>query len=78
MARKVEVSVRIFGGLPVDVELTMQPAEPDVGIFSDYIDDWEIVGINGQLKKCDWVQKKLDNDAKALEAFLDECYEALS
>ncbi len=36
---KVSFSSTIKGGLPVDVEATIAPAEPDVGIFCDYTDE---------------------------------------
>jgi hypothetical protein len=32
----------ILGGLPVTVEIAIARAEPDVGIFSDYVEDWSI------------------------------------
>ncbi len=36
---KVSFSSTIKGGLPVDVEASIAPAEPDVGIFCDYTDE---------------------------------------
>lgn len=40
----------ILGGLPVTVEISIVRAEPDVGIFSDYIEDWHITYVNGKRK----------------------------
>lgn len=35
----MQTDVRILGGLPVTIEFTMQGAEPDVGIMSDYVEE---------------------------------------
>lgn len=40
----VETTVR--NGFPVIVFVNMQPAEPDVGIMADCIDDFEVVTTN--------------------------------
>lgn len=40
----------ILGGLPVTVEIAIARAEPDVGIFSDYVEDWHITHVNGKRK----------------------------
>lgn len=55
-----EAQVSILGGLLVDVEFTVAPAEPDVGIMSEYVDWYEIVGVNGKRKKnTDWIANKI-------------------
>lgn len=38
----VEFETRILGGLPVIVRAKILPAEPDVGIFSRWVDDFDI------------------------------------
>lgn len=56
-----ELETTVLGGLPVTVEYTVAPSEPDVGIFSSYVDDWCIVAINGRsVKKCDWLHRRID------------------
>lgn len=56
-----EIDLRILGGLPVTVEFTVAPAEPDVGIFSAYVDDWWITAINGRpVKNCAWLDRRID------------------
>ena len=35
--------ITLFGFLPVTVSYTVQPAEPEIGLFHSYIDDWEII-----------------------------------
>jgi len=42
MGTTVNFDTYILGGLQVHVKATMAPAEPDVGIFSSYIDDFEM------------------------------------
>lgn len=55
-----ETDITVLGGLPVTVEYTTQPAEPDVGIMSGYVDDWSIVAINGRaVKKCAWLERRI-------------------
>ena len=59
----------VKGGFPVTVWFTMGSAEPDVGIMSDYIDDWCVTtrdGCNGE-----W----LNLTEKQEQALLDEVYE---
>lgn len=38
----VEFETSILGGLPVIVRAKILPAEPDVGIFSRWVDDFDI------------------------------------
>ena len=37
----------IKGGLPVRVVATIAPAEPDVGLFESWVDDWEFYWLKG-------------------------------
>lgn len=74
-----EADIRILGGLPVTVAYSVQSAEPDVGIMSDYVDDWYIVAVNGRVPKTKkgkafaWIYSRL---TKADErAILDELNE---
>ncbi len=61
---KYQMDTYIFEGLPVIVEFTMARAEPDVGIMSDYVDEWWFTHANG---------KKLnDIQAGVLAAILSE------
>ena len=59
----------VKGGFPVTVFFNMGAADPDVGIMSDYIDDWCITTQDGA--NCDWL--KLTE--KQEQALLDEIYE---
>ena len=45
------VETTVLGGLPVEVDFAVYPAEPDVGIFSPYADDFKIVAVGGKPKK---------------------------
>lgn len=42
---KHQCDTTILGGLPVTIEYTVARAEPDVGIMSDYVDEWYITHI---------------------------------
>lgn len=59
----------VKGGFPVTVYFNMGTAEPDVGIMSDYIDDWCLTTQDGA--NCDWL--KLTE--KQEQALLYEIYE---
>jgi len=43
-----EQDVTILGGLPVTVSFTIQRAEPDVGIMSDYPEDVYVERVKGK------------------------------
>lgn len=53
--------ITVLGGLPVTVEWTVGVAEPDVGIMSDYVDEWHITYIaNRRCKRSpDWLYKRI-------------------
>ena len=69
-------SIRILGGLPITVEFTTAPAEPDVGIFSPYLDDWWITHIaNRRLKKpthADWIYNRLAASKPATDRLIQD------
>lgn len=74
-----ETDIRILGGLPVTIEYTVQGAEPDVGIMSGYVDDWYIVAINGRaVKKCDWLDRRIDATKGEGERIIEALNEAAS
>lgn len=66
----MQATVKVLGGLEITVEFTACGAEPDVGIMSDYFEDWSICEIAGRpLRKkesAEWIYKRLskrDNEA---------------
>ena len=68
----MEATVKVMGGLEITVEFTACRAEPDVGIMSDYFEDWSICEIAGRpLRKkesADWFYKRLSKrDETAIE-----------
>ena len=68
----MQVEVKVLGWLSITVEFTPYAAEPDVGIMSDYFEDWSIVEIAGRpLRKkesADWIYKRLSKrDESAIE-----------
>lgn len=77
----MEVKVNVMGGLEITVEFTACRAEPDVGLMSDYFEDWSICEIAGRpLRKkesADWIYKRLskrDNEAieQAMYSAMDD------
>lgn len=70
-----EIDIRILGGLPVTIEYSVQPAEPDVGIMSGYVDEWYVTAINGRpVKSCAWLDRRID----ATKGERDRIVEALN
>lgn len=68
-----EADILILGGLPVTVEYVVNPPEPDVGISSPWIDEYQVVAVAGRStpknnmfgkvkgrKPVAWVHKKID------------------
>ena len=59
----MQATVKVMGGLEITVEFTACRAEPDVGLMSDYFEDWSICEIAGRpLRKkesADWIYKRL-------------------
>ncbi len=73
----IEFDTTVLGGLPVTVEATFAGADPDVGIFSAYVDEWEIVAVNGRYckKSPEWIYKRLtDKDEESIQ---EEAYDYL-
>lgn len=54
----------------VSLNVWLQGAEPDVGIMSSYVDDWEITGFNGRYDKrtISRINKFIDSRPKLREA----------
>lgn len=75
----MEATVKVLGGLEITVEFSMGRAEPDVGIMSDYIDEWYIIEIAGRPlrknEKCDWLYNRIDA-AKEDDKVSQACYDA--
>ena len=68
----MQTNVKVLGGLEITVEFTAYSPEPDVGIMSDYFEDWSICEIAGRpLRKkesADWIYKRLSKrDESAIE-----------
>lgn len=68
----MQATVKVMGGLEITVEFTACRAEPDVGLMSDYFEDWSICEIAGRpLRKkesADWIYKRLSKrDETAIE-----------
>lgn len=71
MYSKCEVTV--LGGLPLTAVFAVARAEPDVGIFSDWIDDCWLEDSNG--KSADWAMNKMKGND--WERVYEECMMSL-
>ena len=73
-------TISILGGLPVTVSYTIQGPEPDVGINSSWVEDFEITHIAGRKVKrasnAAWLYTKLDKDPKAYDAMIEAIYQS--
>ena len=71
--RSVEFTARVCGGFPVNVRASIAPAEPDVGIFTPWVDDLEITTLCG--KPAPWLkisEKEIDRlHEEAMEAAME-------
>ncbi len=66
-------------GIPVTVKFHVQPAEPDVGIRRAYVDEYEIVAINGRKttgKNAKWLYGKIDRTPGEHGRIMQACEES--
>lgn len=74
----MQIDIRVLGGLEITVEFSIGRAEHDVGIMSDYVDEWYIVAIAGRTlrkgEKCDWLYKRIEA-AKEEDKIVEACCE---
>jgi len=66
MTTRVEIDTTILNGLPVHVVCHIAPSDPSVGIFSQYLDDFDLYTINKKTKKLTpagkWLYDKVTED----------------
>ena len=60
LPKNMKCEIRVFNGLPLNVEFCVCPAEPDVGINNTYIDD--VVLYDRQHKHAKWAENKMTED----------------
>ena len=58
--KQMKCDVTIFGGLPLQCEFMICDPEPDVGIFTNYIDDAVLYDRNG--RHASWAENKMTDD----------------
>ena len=73
-----EIDTTVFNGFPITVKFEIHKPEPDVGIFSHYIDDFEIVRIgNKKVKKYpSWLYDKIEKSPCEKEKLIEKLMEA--
>ena len=72
-------SITVLGGLPVTVTYTIQGPEPDVGITSSWVEEFEITHIAGRKVKgnrANWLYTKLNKNKSAYDAAIDQIYQS--
>jgi hypothetical protein len=72
------VIIETPNGKEFELELTVtwQAAEPDVGIMADYLDDWSVDSVNGKAKFAKWVDTIVSRSAKWSRLIDDLIYDA--
>lgn len=77
----MQATVTILGGLEITVEFKACRAEPDVGLMSDYAEDWHIVEIAGRpLRKKEsayWLYIRIYSRKGEEDRILQACYDAM-
>ena len=77
----MQTTVTILGGLEITVEFKACGAEPDVGLMSDYVDDWHIVESTGRpLRKkesADWIYRSIESRKGEEDRILQACFDAM-
>ena len=74
------VEATVLGGLPVTVACKLAPAERDVGIMSEYIDEWYIEAINNRAckKPSNWLYNRIDKTKGEKDKLLEFCFDILT
>lgn len=61
-----------------EVEIThfnIARAEPDVGLMSDYLDDWELADENGEILEWELTEEESDVVSQAIHDYLNNSEE---
>lgn len=69
----------ILGGLSVTVDISIAPDDPEVGIFSSYVEDWHITHVCGKRKHHSFInalERQIRAKEKDFEIRLMEEYNA--
>lgn len=73
----MRLSTTILGGLPVEIEYSVARAEPDVGIMSDYVEEWWVEKVKGRTTSAAFakaLQRRVE-ETKGEDALLEEIME---
>lgn len=77
----MQTEIRVLGGLPITIEFSPCRAEPDVGIMSDYVEEWYVVEIAGRPlrkgEKCQWLYDRIEAKKGEEDRILQACFEAM-
>lgn len=57
-----EINIRVLGGLPVIAQVWIQPADPEVGIWSPYIDDYQLLHHKTRKPHGPWLYERIEKD----------------
>ena len=70
------IEVVFFEDFTITVEVNIAPAEPDVGIMNDAIDEWTIIRVDdcGDKAVVKFFQDKIENS----KALIDHWFDALN
>lgn len=77
----MQTTVTVLGGLEITVEFKPCRAEPDVGLMSDYVEEWEIVEIAGRAlrnkESAAWLYNRIDAKKGEEDRILQACYDRM-
>jgi len=71
-----ELDVTVLSGLSVTVSFNIQPPEPDLGLFSCYVEDINVIAVKGKkLKFNNWVDKRIAKSGDLIRLEQELLYE---
>lgn len=69
---RYQFDTEVLNGLHVTIEFTIQSPDKEVGIFEHYIEDYNIIAVNGKMKDCSWIITRISY--KEEQRILKECF----
>jgi hypothetical protein len=64
----------IFGGLPINIEFSIESDDPEVGFVGGNVDEWYVTHIAARkVKNPKWLYNKLDKNPKDFDKLMEEC-----
>lgn len=68
-----EFETTILGGFPVLVEFSVEPADPEVGIFGECVDEYQLCSVETGKPFGPWLDKRLKDERGKTRFLLNAC-----